>query len=230
MFSAAGASALFTFLPMLPSQILLNNLLYNTGQLVIPYDNVDAESLARPAAWDMKFIRRFMSIFGPISSIFDFVTFWVMISVLHAHHVEFRTGWFVESIATQTLIIYIIRTRKVPFFTSRPSRSMMLVPTGAALVGAVLPYTPLAHLLGFTPLPAIFFFWLFGMVAFYLLLVELAKVEFYRASRTSRAGQKPHHKSPAQRRDHQLRRRASRFVAHEVPSFARTRKTSRKSR
>ena len=230
MFSAAGASALFTFLPMLPSQILLNNLLYNTGQLVIPYDNVDAESLARPAAWDMKFIRRFMSIFGPISSIFDFVTFWVMISVLHAHHVEFRTGWFVESIATQTLIIYIIRTRKVPFFTSRPSRSMMLVPTGAALVGAVLPYTPLAHLLGFTPLPAIFFFWLFGMVAFYLLLVELAKVEFYRASRTSRAGQKPHHKSPAQRRDHQLRRRASRFVAHEVPSFARTRRTSRKSR
>ena len=120
MFSAAGASALFTFLPMLPSQILLNNLLYNTGQLVIPYDNVDAESLARPAAWDMRFIRRFMSIFGPISSIFDFVTFWVMISVLHAHHVEFRTGWFVESIATQTLIIYIIRTRKVPFFTSRP--------------------------------------------------------------------------------------------------------------
>jgi Mg2+-importing ATPase len=223
MFSAAGASALFTFLPMLPSQILLNNLLYNTGQLVIPYDNVDAESLARPAAWDMKFIRRFMSIFGPISSVFDFVTFWVMISVLHAHHVEFRTGWFVESIATQTLIIYIIRTRKVPFFTSRPSRSMMLVPTGAALVGAVLPYTPLAHLLGFTPLPAIFFLWLFGMVAFYLLLVELAKIEFYRAGRSIRTSLTPHRQNWAQRREHQLRRRASRFVAHEPPSFSRAR-------
>ena len=221
MFSAAGASALFTFLPMLPSQILLNNLLYNTGQLVIPYDNVDSESLARPAAWDMRFIRRFMSIFGPISSIFDFVTFWVMISVLHAHHVEFRTGWFVESIATQTLIIYIIRTRKVPFFTSRPSRSMMLVPTGAALVGAVLPYTPLAHLLGFTPLPAIFFLWLFAMVGFYLFLVEIAKIEFYRASRTQAT---PRRRSTAQRLEHQLRRRASRFVAHEVPTFARTKK------
>ncbi|MFZ1062810.1 MAG: magnesium-translocating P-type ATPase [Acidimicrobiales bacterium] len=223
MFSAAGASALFTFLPMLPSQILLNNLLYNTGQLVIPYDNVDAESLARPAAWDMKFIRRFMSIFGPISSIFDFVTFWVMIAVLHAHHVEFRTGWFVESIATQTLIIYIIRTRKVPFFTSRPSRSMMLVPTGAALVGAVLPFTPLAHLLGFTPLPAIFFLWLFAMVAFYLLLVELAKIEFYRAGRRTRVRGAPQRRSAAQRRDHQLRRRASRFVAHEVPGLSRSR-------
>ncbi|HEY1223234.1 MAG TPA: cation transporting ATPase C-terminal domain-containing protein, partial [Acidimicrobiales bacterium] len=150
--------------------------------------------------------------------------FWVMISVLHAQHVEFRTGWFVESIATQTLIIYIIRTRKVPFFTSRPSRSMMLVPTGAALVGAVLPYTPLAHLLGFTPLPAIFFLWLFGMVAFYLVLVELAKIEFYRAGRSIRANLTPRASSAAQRRDHQLRRRASRFIAHEVPSFARRKK------
>ena len=145
MFSAAGASVFLTFLPMLPSQILLNNLLYNTGQLVIPTDRVDAEALARPAAWDMKFIRRFMSVFGPVSSIFDFLTFWVMLAVLHAGHVEFRTGWFVESIATQTLVIYVIRTRRVPFFKSRPSWPMLLVPTGAALVGAVLPYTGLAH-------------------------------------------------------------------------------------
>ena len=151
MFSAAGASVFLTFLPMLPSQILLNNLLYNTGQLVIPTDRVDPEALARPAAWDMKFIRRFMSVFGPVSSIFDFLTFWVMLAVLHAGHVEFRTGWFVESIATQTLVIYVIRTRRVPFFKSRPSWPMLVVPTGAALVGAVLPYTGLAHLLGFTP-------------------------------------------------------------------------------
>ena len=209
MFSAAGASAFLPFLPMLPTQILLNNLLYNTGQLVIPTDRVDSEALARPAAWDMKFIRRFMSVFGPVSSIFDFLTFWVMLSLLHAGHTEFRTGWFVESIATQTLVIYVIRTRRVPFFKSRPSLPMLLVPTGAALVGAILPYTGLAHLLGFTPLPTTFFLLLFGMVVVYLLLVELAKTRFYRA---------PHARTPrpasthAERLERRIRRRASRFI------------------
>ncbi len=209
MFSAAGASAFLTFLPMLPSQILLNNLLYNTGQLVIPTDRVDPEALARPAAWDMRFIRRFMSVFGPVSSIFDFLTFWVMLAVLHAGHVEFRTGWFVESIATQTLVIYVIRTRRVPFFKSRPSWPMLVVPTGAALIGAVLPYTGLAHLLGFTPLPTTFFLLLFAMVVVYLLLVELAKTRFYRApqARTPRIAS-----SHAERLERRIRRRVSRFV------------------
>ena len=211
MFSAAGASAFLSFLPMLPSQILLNNLLYNAGQLVIPTDRVDPETLARPAAWDMKFIRRFMTVFGPVSSIFDFLTFWVMLSLLHAGHIEFRTGWFVESIATQTLVVYVIRTRRVPFFKSRPSLSMLLVPTGAALVGAILPFTGLAHLLGFTPLPASFFLILFGMVVVYLFLVEMAKTRFYRA---------PHARTPrptsthAERLERRIRRRASRFMHH----------------
>ncbi len=217
MFSAAGASVFLTFLPMLPTQILLNNLLYNTGQLVIPTDRVDPEALARPAAWDMKFIRQFMSVFGPVSSIFDFLTFWVMLSILHAGHVEFRTGWFVESIATQTLVIYVIRTRRVPFFKSRPSLPMLLVPTGAALIGAILPYTGLAHLLGFTPLPTKFFLLLFGMVIAYLLLVELAKTRFYRA---------PHARTPrpasthVERLERRIRRRASKFIhfaVQEVP-------------
>ena len=214
MFSAAGASIFLTFLPMLPSQILLNNLLYNTGQLAIPTDRVDAEALARPAAWDMKFIRRFMSVFGPVSSIFDFLTFWVMLSVLHAGHVEFRTGWFVESIATQTLVIYVIRTRRVPFFKSRPSWPMLVVPTGAALVGAILPYTGLARVLGFTPLPTTFFLLLFGMVVVYLLLVELAKTRFYRT---------PHAQSPrmatthTERLERRIRRRVSRFVHFVAP-------------
>ena len=209
MFSAAGASVFLSFLPMLPSQILLNNLLYNAGQLVIPTDRVDPEALARPAAWDMKFIRNFMSVFGPVSSIFDFITFWVMLSLLHAGHAEFRTGWFVESIATQTLVVYVIRTRRVPFFKSRPSLLMLLVPTGAALVGAILPYTGMAHLLGFTPLPTRFFLLLFGMVVFYLLLVEVAKARFYRA---------PHARSPrppsthAEKLERRIRRRASRFI------------------
>jgi len=208
MFSAAGASVFLNFLPMLPTQILLNNLLYNAGQLAIPTDKVDTEALARPAAWDMRFIRRFMSVFGPISSIFDFLTFWGMLAVLHAGHVEFRTGWFVESIATQTLVVYVIRTRRVPFFTSRPSLPMLLVPTGAALVGAVLPYTGLATLLGFTPLPTTFFLLLFAMVVVYLVLVELAKTRFYRAPRAHWRGIPT---SPASRRERQLRRRLARF-------------------
>ncbi len=213
MFSAAGASVFLKFLPMLPSQILLNNLLYNTGQLVIPTDNVDPEALARPAAWDMRFIRNFMAVFGPVSSVFDFLTFWVMLSLLHAGHVEFRTGWFVESIATQTLVVYVIRTRRVPFFRSRPSVTMLLVPTGAAVVGAVLPFTGLAHLLGFTPLPTTFFLLLFGMVVIYLVLVEAAKTRFYRAP-VARTQAPPSH---ALRVERHLRRRASRFVHHEVP-------------
>jgi Mg2+-importing ATPase len=209
MFSAAGASVILTFLPMLPTQILLNNLLYNAGQMVIPTDRVDPETLARPAAWDIGFIRRFMVIFGPVSSIFDFVTFWVMIALLHAGHVEFRTGWFVESICTQTLVIYVIRTRRIPFFTSQPSVPMLLVPTGMALIGSILPWTGLAHLLGFTPLPAKFFLLLFGMVVVYLLLCELAKFFFYRV---------PHPRTPqppptrAQQRERHMRRRASRYV------------------
>jgi Mg2+-importing ATPase len=214
MFSAAGASVFLSFLPMLPSQILLNNLLYNTGQLVIPTDRVDPEALARPAAWDMRFIRRFMSVFGPVSSIFDFLTFWIMLSLLHAGHAEFRTGWFVESIATQTLVVYVIRTRRVPFFKSRPSLPMLLVPTAAALAGAVLPYTELAHLLGFTPLPATFFLLLTGLVIVYLLLVELAKTRFYRL---------PHARSPRpatshdERLERRIRRRASRFISRPPP-------------
>ncbi|HEY5399313.1 MAG TPA: magnesium-translocating P-type ATPase [Trebonia sp.] len=216
MFSAAGASVFLSFLPMLPSQILLNNLLYNAGQLVIPTDRVDSEALARPAAWDMKFIRKFMIVFGPVSSVFDFLTFWVMLAVLHASHTGFRTGWFIESIATQTLVVYVIRTRRVPFFKSRPSWPMLLVPTAAALVGMILPYTGLAHLLGFTPLPAAFFLLLAGMVTVYLLLVELAKTRFYRAShgipdaRTSRRAAVPH----PERLQRRIQRRASRFIRH----------------
>ena len=136
-----------------------------------------------------------------------------MLSILHAGHTEFRTGWFVESIATQTLVIYVIRTRRVPFFKSRPSLPMLFVPTGAALVGAILPYTGLASLLGFTPLPTTFFLLLFGMVVVYLLLVELAKTRFYRA---------PHARTPriasthTERLERRIRRRASRFIRFAV--------------
>jgi Mg2+-importing ATPase len=179
MFSAAAASVVLSFLPMLPSQILLNNLLYNAGQLAIPTDNVDPEALTRPAAWDISFIRQFMIVFGPISSIFDFLTFYVMLGLLHAGHSEFRTGWFVESLATQTLVIYVIRTRRIPFVRSSPSRPMLIVPTMCAVIGAVIPFTPVVGVLGFSPLPLGFFLILFGMIVAYLGLVELTKMIFF---------------------------------------------------
>ncbi|MDQ6840542.1 MAG: magnesium-translocating P-type ATPase, partial [Actinomycetota bacterium] len=186
MFSAAGASLFLSFLPMLPSQILLNNLLYDVGQLAIPTDRVDAEVLARPAAWDIAFVRRFMAVFGPVSSIFDFMTFFVMLEILHAGHSEFRSGWFVESLATQTLVVFVIRTRRVPFFRSRPSLAMMITPPTCALVGALLPFTPVAEFLGFTTLPLRFFLILVGMIGSYLVLVELVKSRFYAAQQHRR--------------------------------------------
>src|SRR5207245_2999279 len=121
MFSAAGASAFLPFLPMLPSQILLNNLIYDLTQVAIPSDRVDAEQLARPVHWDLRAIRRFMFTFGPVSSLFDFLTFAVLLAVLHAGPAEFRSGWFVESLATQTLVVFVIRTHRSPPWRSPPS-------------------------------------------------------------------------------------------------------------
>jgi Mg2+-importing ATPase len=207
MFSAAGASLFLSFLPMLPSQILLNNLLYDTSQLAIPTDGVDEEQLRRPSHWDIAVIRRFMVVFGPLSSIFDFATFWVMLQVLHSGPSLFRSGWFVESLATQTLIIFSIRTRRVPFFRSSPSVAMASAAAGVVLLGAVLPATPAAHALGFAPLPALYYVVLLGMVTAYLLLVELGKSLFYSRLTTPPplVGAPPH---PHPRRVH---RRAARF-------------------
>ena len=207
MFSAAGASLFLTFLPMLPSQILLNNLLYDVGQLAIPTDRVDDEVLARPAAWDIAFVRRFMSVFGPISSIFDFMTFFVMLAILHASHDEFRSGWFVESLATQTLVVFLIRTRRIPFLRSRPSLPMITTPISCAVLGAALPFTPVAHVLGFTALPLSFFLILMGMIVTYLVLVELAKTRFY-ATHTHPERPPVSHE---QRHERHVARRARRF-------------------
>jgi Mg2+-importing ATPase len=212
MFSAAGASVFLSFLPMLPSQILLNSLLYDVGQMAIPTDHVDPEVLARPAAWDIAFVRRFMSVFGPISSIFDFMTFFVMLEILHANHTEFRSGWFVESLATQTLVVFLIRTRRIPFFHSRPSPLMIVLPITCAVIGAVLPFTPLADRLGFTALPVAFFLILVGMVLAYLCLVELAKIRFYAVQAHPRPRRTTHEERLARR----IRRRAARFAHHSA--------------
>ena len=182
MFSAAGASLFLSFLPMLPSQILLNNMLYDVSELTIPTDEVDEELLARPEHWDVGFIRRFMTFFGPISSIYDFLTFAVMLWVFHAHAPLFRSGWFVESLATQSLVVFVIRTRRVPFFHSRPSRPLLATTIAVVLVGLALPYTPLAHVLGFRSLPWLFLVILIAMTATYLSLAEIGKSYFYRHS------------------------------------------------
>jgi P-type Mg2+ transporter len=208
MFSAAGASLFLAFLPMLPSQILLNNLLYDSSQLAIPTDDVDAEQLARPARWDIGFIRRFMLWFGPISSVFDFATFGIMLGVFNAGPLLFHTGWFVESLATQTLVIFAIRTRKVPFFHSRPSRPLLFAAVAVVLVGALLPISPLAATLGFRPLPLAFYAAIAGLAICYLALIEAVKVFFYRAAIQPHAHEVTPRPHP--RRRH-IRRRAARF-------------------
>ena len=193
MFSAAGASLFLSFLPMLPSQILLNNLLYDTSQLAIPTDNVDEEQLRKPSHWDIGFIRRFMLAFGPLSSVFDFLTFAIMLQVFHAGPELFRSGWFVESLATQTLVIFAIRTRRIPFFRSRASRPLIVSALGVVVIGTVLPGSALGPVLGFKPLPPGFFAFLVAMVLAYLALIEAGKRVFYglgptEAARLRRAG------------------------------------------
>ena len=206
MFSAAAASAVLSFLPMLPSQILLNNLLYDSSQLSIPTDNVDAEQLHAPSHWNIAFIRRFMLTFGPISSLFDFMTFGLMLGVLHAGPVEFRTGWFVESLATQTLIIFAIRTRRVPFIRSRPGLVITVATFAVVAVGIAITVSPIAHSLGFTTLPWQFFTALVLLTVAYLILVEITKKVFYAD---------PIHLPGTPRRtrgrEHRIHRRAARF-------------------
>jgi Mg2+-importing ATPase len=182
MFSAAGGSLLLSFLPMTPTQILLNNLLYDSGEMTIPTDNVDPELLQRPAQWDIGLIRRFMLLFGPISSIFDFATFAVMLLVFHARGGLFQTAWFTESLATQSLVIFAIRTRRVPFLRSRPSRALVAGTLGSLGLAIAIPYSPLSSLFGFKPLPAAFLGLLALMIVMYLALVELGKLIFFRAT------------------------------------------------
>ena len=174
MFSMAGAALFLKFLPMLPTQILLNNFLYDLAQVTIPTDNVDETFIEKPHRWDIGLIRDFMIYIGPISSIYDFLTFFVMLNIFHASESLFHTGWFVESLATQTLVLFVIRTAGNPF-RSRPSRALATTTIGIVLVGMILPFTPIAAALGFQALPFGYFLFLVGAVLTYLVLVEIAK-------------------------------------------------------
>jgi P-type Mg2+ transporter len=174
MFSMAGASIFLPFLPMTPTQILLNNFMYDVSQLTIPTDNVDDDFLRKPKEWDISLIRKFMVFIGPISSIFDFLTFYVLLRFFHAGQLLFHTGWFVESLATQTLVIFVIRTTGNPL-RSLPSRPLILTMLSTVAVGMLLPFTPLATPLGFVPYSMPYFVYLVAATVVYLALVEIGK-------------------------------------------------------
>ena len=184
MFSMAASTLFLPFLPLLPLQILLNNLLYDLSEITLPMDNVDREDLAQPSHWDMNFIRNFMMTIGPISSLFDFVTFYLLIAVFDADETLFRTGWFVESIATQVLVIFIIRTRRNPF-RSHPNRWLTATSLSIVAIAMLLPLSPIAEYLGFTTLPALFFGFLTVLIVIYLLTVEYCKQWFYKRLKKS---------------------------------------------
>ena len=179
MFSAAGASLFLPFLPMLPTQILLNNLLYDLSEFALPTDNVDPEYIEKPKKMNVSFIRKFMLIMGPVSSVFDFLTFFLMILVFSAIEPIFQTAWFIESLFTQTLVVFVIRTRMSPF-KSRPSKTLFLSSAGILAVTLLVPLTPLGKLFGFVEPPLLFYPFLVCIVVAYLALAEIVKRWFYR--------------------------------------------------
>ena len=164
MFSVAGASLFLSFLPMTAIQILLNNLLYDLSEATIPTDNVDEEYIEKPKKLDISYIRRFMVVFGPLSSIFDFLTFFLMLVVFQASVHVFQTAWFVESLSTQTLVVFVLRTRKTPFYKSKPGKYLLISSLTVVAVAFVLPYTPLGAIFQFLPPPATFYPALAGLI------------------------------------------------------------------
>jgi len=180
MISVTGASLFLPFLPMTPLQVLLNNLLYDMSQVAIPTDEVDKEYLEKPKPWNISAIRRFMLIFGPVSSLFDFITFGVLLFAFKSSVALFHTGWFLESLFTQTIVIHIIRTARIPFVESRPSRFLLLTTLLIVAIGLFLPFSPLAKYFGFVAPPVLLLVALLGIVAGYLCLVQLAKSWYVR--------------------------------------------------
>ena len=192
MFSVVGGSYFLPFLPMAPIQILLNNLLYDFSQAGIPTDRVDEEYLKKPKKWNIGNIKKFMLFIGPMSSIFDYATYFLMLyffgciayipKTLQGDYLAklFHTGWFVESLLTQTIIVYIIRTKKIPFFESAPSLPMVFTTVVVMAVGIFLPYSQFADKLGFVPLPGVYWLWITGFILIYAVLTHKMKVWFYR--------------------------------------------------
>lgn len=178
MVSMAGAALFLPFLPMLPTQVLLNNLLYDLSEVGVPFDRVDPETVSRPIRWDLGLIKRVMLILGPLSSLFDFFTFWALLTLFGGNEQIFQSGWFVESLATQTLVVLVIRTHRRPW-KSRPHILLASLSIGVALAGVLIPFTPLGTLFGLVPLPPLFYALLVATVAVYLASVEFVKRAIY---------------------------------------------------
>jgi Mg2+-importing ATPase len=180
MFSVLGASAFLPYVPMLPIQVLTNNLLYDFSQIPIPTDTVGPDQTASPRPWHIGDIRKFVLCIGPISSIFDYTTFFVMLYLFHcwdpAHASLFQTGWFVESLVTQTLIVHVIRTRKIPFIQSRASWQLTMTTVAVMGFAAWLPYSPMAKALGLVALPPLYWPILFATMLAYVVLTQVAKM------------------------------------------------------
>ena len=189
MFSAAAASVFLPFLPMLPMQILFMNLLYDIANFALPADNVDEEYTKWPRRWDISFVRKFTLFFGPFSSLYDFLTYGIMLFIFGTFVATpqaaavFQSGWFVESFWTEVLVIFVIRTRRVPFITSRPGKWLTVLTLSCVAFGTIVPFTPLGSFLGFAVLPVEYWVLLILMVATYLLLVDAGKVFFYKICR-----------------------------------------------
>ncbi|MBC7433680.1 MAG: HAD-IC family P-type ATPase [Rubritepida sp.] len=180
MFSMAGAALFLPFLPMLPIQTLLNNLLYDVSEIAIPFDHVDPELVAQPVTWDVKLIERFMLVFGPVSSVFDFLSFYVLLHVFGAGEALFQTGWFIVSMTTQVLVVFAIRTRR-RFFESKPRGLLVVMALAVVACAIAVPLLPVGAWFGFVPPPPWFFAYLIGATAAYLALVELTKRLFFGA-------------------------------------------------
>jgi Mg2+-importing ATPase len=179
MFSMAGASLFLPFLPLLPKQVLMTNLMTDFPEMAIATDSVDQESVDLPRRWDIQFIRKYMIVFGLISSIFDYLTFGALIYILHATQDQFRTGWFLESVISAALIVLVIRTRR-PFFKSRPGKYLLIATLGVVCATLILPFTPLSGLFGFGHMSPVFFVILGVIVVLYMFTAEMTKRIFYK--------------------------------------------------
>ncbi|AEV98222.1 magnesium-translocating P-type ATPase [Niastella koreensis] len=185
MFSMAGASLFLPFLPLLPKQILLTNLLTDFPEMAIASDRVDDIAVSKPHSWDLKFIRRFMIVFGLISSIFDYLTFYVLIHFMKAGETVFQTGWFVESVVSASMIVLVMRTR-LPFFKSLPGKQLIIATSVVVALVLLIPYSPFAGLLAFSKLPVAYYGWMLLIVAAYIITAELAKKWFFRQAKNQK--------------------------------------------
>jgi Mg2+-importing ATPase len=179
MFSVAAATLFLPFLPMLPAQILVNNFLYDTSQITIPSDNVDESYTQKPQRWNLKMIRNYMIIFGLVSSVFDLITFYLLYKYFAVSNKQFQTGWFLESLATQILVVFIIRTNHLPFIQSKPGKYLVLSTLACLTIGWVLPYLNIGRLMGFEPLPLHIILFIVVVVMLYLVCAELVKRFIY---------------------------------------------------